>query len=38
MAELVNTSFFAAPWIMLMFCMCLIGMIASAHKIFLDQS
>ena len=38
MAEWVDTPFFAAPWVMLMFCMCLIGMIASARKIFLDES
>jgi hypothetical protein len=38
MAELVDTSsLFTAPWVMLMFCMCLIGLIASARKIFLDE-
>jgi hypothetical protein len=38
MAELIDLSSFPAPWVMLMFCMCLIGMIASARKIFLDES
>ena len=36
MVQLLDISSFPEPWVMLLFCMCLIGMIASARKIFVD--